>query len=280
MSRQNYYARRKDRQRQKVDGELVAELVRQERQVQPRLGGRKLCFMLKEVLAEAGVELGRDRFFEVLRKHELLLEHKPASYPCTTDAHHCLPIFSNEIKDLKVSRANEVWVGDLTYVRTEAGFMYLALLTDKSSRKVVGYHCGESLGTEGCLKALKQALKEMPRGARPIHHSDRGTQYCCHEYVKELKDNGLRVSMTESNHCAENALAERMNGILKSEYGLGEEFKTKEQARQAVDQAVYLYNTRRPHTALNYRTPQEAHEEAGTAPERKTKVRSKKMAGE
>lgn len=260
ISRQNYYARRKARQRQAVDSGLVVALVVQERKIQPRLGTRKLHFLLKATLAKEGVKLGRDRLFEVLREGELLLERVPGEYPRTTNSYHCLPVFTNQIKDLKVSKSNQIWVGDLTYLRTEAGFLYLALLTDKSSRKVVGYHCGDTLEAQGCVEALKKALVDLPKGARPIHHSDRGTQYCCHEYVKLLAARGLGISMTESNHCAENALAERMNGILKSEYALGQEFKTKASARLAVDQAVNLYNTRRPHTALAYRTPEEVHQ--------------------
>jgi putative transposase len=259
ISRQNYYARRKARQRRRVDAELVVALVMAERQIQPRLGTRKLHFMLKGVLVQEGVLLGRDRFLEVLRPAGLLLAPKPAEYPCTTNSEHCLPVFSNRIKGLAVSKPNEVWVGDLTYVRTEVGFLYLALLTDKVSRKVVGYHCGDTLEAGGCLAALKHALADLPAGATPIHHSDQGTQYCCHEYVNCVVAHGLSVSMTETDHCAENALAERMNGILKSEYGLGRQFKTKAGARLAVDQAVHLYNTRRPHTALGYRTPQAVH---------------------
>lgn len=259
MTRQNYYARRKARQSRRVEGELVVALVIEERKIQPRLGTRKLHFLFKGVLAREGVRLGRDRFLEVLREHDLLLEPKPAEYPCTTNSHHCLPVFTNRIKGLEVSKPNEVWVGDLTYVRTEMGFLYLALLTDKKSRKVVGYHCGETLAAGGCLEALKQALADLPAGSKPIHHSDQGTQYCSHEYVNWVETHGLSVSMTQTDHCAENALAERMNGILKSEYGLGGQFKTKANARLAVDQAVHLYNTRRPHTALGYRTPQEAH---------------------
>ncbi len=259
ITRQNYYARRKARQRHRVDAELVVALVLAERQIQPRLGTRKLHFMLKGRLVKEGVWLGRDRFLEVLRQAGLLLEPKPAAYPCTTNSHHCLPVFSNRIKGLAVSQPNEVWVGDLTCVRTAMGFLFLALLTDKRSRKVVGYHCGETLAAGGCLAALKQAVAAMPAGATPIHHSDRGTQYCCHEYVNWAVAHGLSVSMTETDHCAENALAERMNGILKSEYGLGGEFKTKAGARLAVDQAVHLYNTRRPHTALEMRTPAEVH---------------------
>lgn len=260
ISRQNYYARRKARQRQAVDSGLVLALVIQERKIQPRLGTRKLHFLLKGMLAKEGVKLGRDRFFEVLRQGELLLERLPAAYPHTTNSYHGLPVFTNRIKDLEVTQSNQVWVGDLTYLRTEAGFLYLSLLTDKSSRKVVGYHCGDTLEAQGSVEALKKALVDLPKGAKPIHHSDRGTQYCCHEYVKLLSTRGLGISMTENNHCAENALAERMNGILKSEYALGQEFKTKECARLAVDQAVHLYNTRRPHTALAYKTPEEAHQ--------------------
>ena len=259
ISRQNYYARRKARQRRGVDAELVEALVIAERRIQPRLGTRKLHFMLKGILVQEGVFLGRDRFLEVLRPAGLLLAPKPAEYPCTTNSQHSLPVFSNRIKGLAVSQPNEVWVGDLTCVRTEVGFLYLALLTDKVSRKVVGYHCGNTLEAGGCLAALKNALADLPAGATPIHHSDQGTQYCCHEYVNCVVAHGLSVSMTETDHCAENALAERMNGILKSEYGLGGQFKTKAGARLAVDQAVRLYNTRRPHTALGYRTPQEVH---------------------
>jgi transposase InsO family protein len=259
ISRQNYYARRQARQRRAVDAELVEALVLAERQLQPRLGARKLHFMLKGTLAQAGVVLGRDGFIEVLRQKGLLLEPQPAEYPCTTNSHHCLPVFRNRIKGLAVSKPNEVWVGDLTYIRTAMGFLFLALLTDKRSRKVVGYHCGETLEAGGCLAALKNAVAEMPAGATPIHHSDQGTQYCSHEYVNWVVAHGLSMSMTETDHCAENALAERVNGILKSEYGLGGEFKTKAEALLAVDQAIHLYNTRRPHTALGYRTPQEAH---------------------
>ena len=259
MSRQNFYFRRKERERREVDEGLVVALVQRERQLQTRLGTRKLWGMLQKDLAAAGVTIGRDRLFEVLRQRELLVPPRSAEFPRTTNSHHYLPVFTNRIKDLEVKRPNEVWVGDITYLRTEAGFLYLALLTDKASRKIVGYHCGDSLESEGCLRALEKALGDLPEGARPIHHSDRGSQYCCHRYVDRLQKRGLGISMTEVDHCAENALAERMNGILKSEYGLGREFRTKADAHLAVDQAVHLYNTRRPHTALKFRVPAEVH---------------------
>jgi transposase InsO family protein len=151
------------------------------------------------------------------------------------------------------------WAADMTYLRTREGFVYLALLTDMRSRKIVGYHCGDTLEAAVCVKALEMALESLPGDAAPIHHSDRGTQYCSHEYVNRLRSRGLSISMTERNHCAENALAERMNGILKSEYSLGMKFETKQQAVRAVEQAVHLYNTRRPHLALNYAVPEAVH---------------------
>ena len=259
MSRQNYYARRTLRSRRCVDGELVMQLVRQERQWQPRLGARKLRVLLRDPLAKAGVRMGRDRFLEVLREYDLLLLPRRSESPRTTNSYHTLPIFTNLIKALVVSRPNEVWVVDLTYLRTEEGFMFLALLTDKMSRHIVGHHCSDSLESIGCQHALRMALKQLPDGVRPIHHSDRGCQYCCHDYVEMAQAGGLTMSMTEVNHCAENALAERMNGILKAEYGLDQRFKTKAHTMKAVAEAIRLYGTRRPHSALGYRFPAQVH---------------------
>jgi len=259
MSRQNYYQRRQERQEQAVDAELIMELVQAERRVQPRLGARKLLVVLAGPLAKAGVKVGRDRFFEVLRLGGLWLERLPREQPQTTSSYHCLPVFANLVKGREIRRPNEVWVSDLTYVRTEEGFLYLALVTDKFSRKIVGYHCGDTLEAIGCVDALGMALKDLPAGSHPIHHSDQGSQYCCHEYINALRARGRKISMTEQDHCAENALAERMNGIPKGEYGLGQTIKTKAQARQLADEGVALYNARRPHTALNYQMPDAVH---------------------
>ena len=234
-------------------------LVVEERRVQPRLGTRKLHRILQERLTEVGVKVGRDRLFELLEERGLLVQAQSAEYPRTTNSYHCLPVFTNQIKDLQVAHCHQVWVVDLTYIRTEEGFLFLAMLTDKYSRKIIGDHCSDTLEAEGCVQALDMALAQLPAGVYPIHHSDRGTQYCCHEYVNRLVDQGLTVSMTETNHCAENALAERMNGILKSEYLLGRTFKTKADARRAVAQSIQLYNTRRPHTALDYDFPARVH---------------------
>lgn len=260
MSRQNYYARRRQRERRAVDGELVARLVMRERCQQPRLGARKLHHMLHGELAEAGVRLGRDRLFEELRRRDLLLKPLAAAWPRTTQSYHSLPVFRNLLKERPVEAPNVAWVSDITYLRTQEGFLYLSLITDRYSRKVVGWHADDKLETGGCLRALAGAIAELPAGCRPIHHSDRGCQYCSHEYVQQLQEHGLGISMTETDHCAENALAERLNGILKQEYGLGLEFKTKAQAREAVRQSIELYNTRRPHLALGYRVPAEVHQ--------------------
>jgi transposase InsO family protein len=259
MTRQNYYARRQQRQRRAVDGEVVAGLVRRERRLQPRLGTRKLYHLLKPELEAAGVHLGRDRMFEELRQRQLLLEPLPAPYPHTTQSCHTLPVFRNLIRARELTAPNQVWVSDLSYLRTLEGFLYLALITDKYSRKIVGWHVGDTLEAAGCVRALERALADLPAGSRPIHHSDQGSQYCCHEYVQRLQERGLPISMTEGNHCAENALAERMNGILKQEYGLGVEFPSKAAARQAARQGIRLYNTRRPHRSMGMKTPAEVH---------------------
>jgi len=258
MSRQNYYKDHNRRKRKKVDEGLVEKLVEAERAVQPRLGGRKLYFMLKSELETAGVSIGRDRFFNVLRTNKLLLSPLPKS-PRTTNSRHSLPVYRNTIKEIELTGPNQVWVSDITYIRTAEDFLYLSLITDKYSRKIVGYHLGETLETEECLRALEMALEKKPANARIIHHSDRGCQYCSHRYVNELKKHGFEISMTEENHCSENALAERVNGILKQEYWLGSRFRSIEQACSAVAEAIYLYNVWRPHMALNYKTPEQVH---------------------
>ena len=258
MSRQNYYAGRRQRQRILIEEDLIVALVMRERRMQPRLGGRKLAFMLKEELLELGVEIGRDRFFALLGERNLLIVRKPGRAR-TTDSRHSLPVFHNLLQSTTISGPNEGWVSDLTYIRTEAGFLYASLITDVFSRMIVGAHIGDNLEAEGCLEALRKALKDLPQGKHPLHHSDRGSQYCCHQYVDCLREAKLPISMTEVCHCYENAMAERVNGIIKQEYEMDRTFRTKEQARGAFKQAVWLYNHRRPHTALGYAYPATVH---------------------
>ena len=259
MTRQNFHKARKVREKWELDADFIVGLVFRERSEQPRLGGRKLYSILKAELESAGISIGRDRFFEVLRDNNLLIEPSKRSTR-TTDSYHTLPVFTNTFKEMDLTGPNEAWVSDITYIRVKGSFIYLSLITDAWSRKIVGFHAGNSLESIGCQKALEMALKGLPAGKYPVHHSDRGCQYCCHAYVNMLKDADMGISMTEENHCYENALAERVNGILKDEYSLSSVFASQKQATEAIAQAVRLYNNKRPHTSLGYKTPASVHE--------------------
>lgn len=270
MTPQNYYARRVARSRREVDVGLVLELVRMERREQPRLGVRKLYHLIKPELRKAGVKMGRDRCYAELKKLGLLVERRPSEWPKTTRFDRTLPVFKNLVKGRKLTGRNQVWVADITYIRTEEDFVYLALETDLWSHKIVGWALRRSLQTQVCLQALNQALRGRKKrcrkkGRRPIHHSDRGCQFASHAFVGRAQGAGLRLSMTEKNHSAENAVAERINGILKQEYYLDTTFKNYRQAQEACERAIMLYNTRRPHSTLGLRTPEQVHRGGSTA---------------
>ena len=258
MSRQNFYKTRTVRNKAEVDAELIEQLVRGERSLQPRLGGRKLFKILHPVLENAGIKAGRDRFFDILREKGLLVPPLPKS-PRTTRFEPSLPVFRNLVAGLELTGPNQAWAADITYIRTDEGFLYLSLITDMWSRKIIGFHVGDSLETEGALLALAMALSTLKYGVKPMHHSDRGCQYASHLYVEKLRRAELQISMTEELHCYENAMAERVNGILKQEYYIGSCFRNKNQAKATVKEAVYLYNTRRPHKSLDYETPEKMH---------------------
>lgn len=266
ISRQAVYKARKRRSVREVQEELTVHLVQRVRAEHPRLGARKLLHRITPELLEAGVVApGRDAFFALLGRKGLLIEKKRAFVPRTTDSRHRFALHGNLLMKEGCEEPRgpgELWLSDLTYLRTEEGFCYLALVMDGYSRKVVGFHASASLEMEGALLALRMAQKSLLPGQAPIHHSDRGCQYACHAYVEELMRLGCRVSMTEENHCYENAKAERLNGILKHEYGLCATFKTRKEAERAAKQAVYLYNTGRPHLMLEMKTPEEAHRDA------------------
>lgn len=254
MTRQNFYKSRRQRQRREIDESLILSLVHQERALQPRLGARKLLRRLRRELELAGVSIGRDRFLGLLWEHDLLVVCKRRSAG-TTDSRHGWRVYENLLKNMTLTGPNQALVSDITYIRTREGFMYLSLVMDAFSRKIVGYDCSDGLEAEGAMRALSMALKQLPSGHNAIHHSDRGCQYCCHEYVGMLERAGVRISMTQENHCYENAQAERLNGILKQEYGLGDTFLFKREVPAAVAQAAWLYNESRPHEALGYEYP-------------------------
>jgi putative transposase len=241
----------------------VLRYVRGIRARQPRMGTRKMYALLSSMIYENGIRMGRDKFFTLLREHELLVEpHR--RWARTTDSGHAYRTHPNLIKGYEPSGPEQIWSGDMTYIATEQGFAYVSLITDMYSRKVMGYHVHGTLETEGPLRALHMALKHRKhRETRLIHHSDRGIQYCSDTYVGLLRRNGIQISMSAPGNPYENAVAERVNGIIKTEYCLDSCFRTIEQVRQAVREAVRLYNTERPHASCDYLTPEEAHRRHG-----------------
>lgn len=213
------------------------------------------------MLQASGISVGRDTLFRTLAEHDLLVRPKKKTVR-TTYYDENLPVFRNLLYDLEPTQAHQVWVSDVTFIATDEGFTYLSLITDRVSRRIVGWNAGDTNAATECIKALQMAIAQLPKERCPIHHSDRGSQYCCHEYVAVLRNRGLSVSMTEQNHCYENCYAERVNGILKDEFNLDGKFRTRAQARFAIAQAVCTYNGRRPHSSLNLQTPDQVH---GTA---------------
>jgi putative transposase len=192
-------------------------------------------------------------------RDECLLIKRKRKYAKTTNSEHGFKTYQNKIKELAILKPNQVWVSDITYIRTRTGFMYLALITDLFSRKIIGYDISDSLEAEGCKRALKRALSMVTDSKGIIHHSDRGIQYCCREYIKILKKNKMEVSMAAKGDCYENAVAERVNGILKGEYDLGMRFISKKIAVKATKEAVNLYNNLRLHSSINFRTPEQIY---------------------
>jgi len=242
----------------------------------PRIGTRKLHYMLQEKLGLHGITAGRDKLFDLLADYGLLVRRRKRKRVFTTNSSHPFKKYPNLIKELQAERPNCLWVSDITYISLEDKFCYLSLVTDAYSRNITGYCLYPTLQQEGPLLALQNALAIL--GGKPgkplIHHSDRGLQYCSTKYITLLEDNSITISMTEKGDPYENAIAERVNGILKEEFGLDGEFKNFEQAKAAVDHAVHTYNNLRPHASCNYLTPQAAHQLTGAIPRRwKPKIR-------
>jgi len=232
----------------------VLELVKNERIEQPRVGTKKLYIALNTSFEERCLKIGRDKLFDILRENNLLIKRKKASCR-TTDSYHRFHKYKNLVKDMTVTAPNQVWVSDITYIRTVNGFCYLALITDMYSRKIVGFDVSDSLELAGCLRALQKALWHARPAAGLVHHSDRGIQYCSNQYVNELKNRDIKISMTEENHCYENAIAERVNGILKDEFYLDQCFFSLKNAQLATKNAINIYNNKRLHLSLDFKTP-------------------------
>ena len=260
ISRSGYYKQLKSSERSNMEETIVIDLVQELRHLMPRIGGKKMYYLLKKDLQAVG-KMGRDKFFDILRKHELLILRK-RSYTKTTNSYHRFYCWKNQIKHIEFTGSNECWVSDITYLRTLHGFVYLFLITDLYSRKIVGWNLSTSLSIEGGLLALSMALRQRQDKTIPLtHHSDRGIQYCCNAYVKELQKNKITISMTEENHCYENSTAERVNGILKDEFMLDSVFKDSTDAQKAVKESIRIYNDCRPHWSLALRTPSAVHQQ-------------------
>ena len=260
LSRNGYYKSLQSEQEQHLSQEVVLGLVGEVRRRMPRVGGKKLYNMLKSDLEQV-TKIGRDKFFDILRRNNLLVERK-RNYTVTTNSFHRFYKYKNLLYDREITRPNTCWVCDITYIRTEGKFVYLFLITDAFSRKIVGYSLSESLSIEGAVISLKMALRQRDKSVMLIHHSDRGIQYCSNDYVALLLKNKVQISMTQENHCYENAKAERVNGILKDEFLLDSTFKDFQSAQKAVKQAIETYNGFRPHWALKLKTPDEVHRQA------------------
>ena len=255
LTRDAYYKYQKRKVKSDREVEKVLELVKERRKELPREGVRKLHYVLQEEFKEHKLKIGRDRLFKILRMQNMLIRPKRSSVR-TTNSYHHFHTYNNLIKSFTPTHSNQVWVSDITYIRLVRGFCYLALITDVYSRKIVGYDISDSLELAGCLRALKIALRQARPETGLIHHSDRGVQYCSHQYTQLLHKFNIRISMTEQDHCYENAIAERVNGILKDEFYIDQIFLNLDIAKKACKNAIHIYNTKRLHLSLGYKTPE------------------------
>ena len=257
-TRQAYYKHRIHKENNLAEEKKILAAVIEIRKRQPMIGARKIQYLLRQQRKQLGICIGRDRLFSLLRENNLLIAAQK-KYVKTTNSYHRFHKYRNLIKELDITKPDQVYVADITYVTIIDGFCYLSLITDLFSRKIVGYCLSQSLGIDGCLTALRMALNGVAHPANLIHHSDRGIQYCSQAYVELLNNQNIKISMTEQNHVYENAVAERINGILKTEFLLGETLTSFKIAQQLVAEAIHIYNSERPHLSLNYQTPDEVH---------------------
>lgn len=254
----------KARKRQKQKDELLApvkSMVQFWRSLMPKVGTRKLYHLIKPELEEAEIKLGRDGLFDYLRVEGLLVKPR-RSYTKTTNSRHWMKKHPNLLKEYQSSRAEEVLVSDITYVTTDAGTHYLSLTTDAYSRKIMGYELSNEMKANDVVKALKMSVKNRQYQRKMIHHSDRGSQYCSEEYQSVLRANNIKPSMIDGYDCYQNALAERVNGILKNEL-LIYQCKDRKELQTLVDESIYIYNELRPHLSLGMKTPSQVHNEKG-----------------
>lgn len=260
-TRQAFYGNNKHHLQKVYEGELIIQQVIKHREFQPRIGTRKLIVLMQDFAKEHQLNLGRDALFDLLREHHLLIRSRKRNVQ-TTFSRHRFKKYKNLVRDFVPLAPNLLWVSDITYIVVADGFGYLSLITDAYSRKIVGYYLSKTLEASGSINALLMALTGCEDVANLMHHSDRGVQYCCYDYVKILTDKSIKISMTENGDPLENAIAERVNGILKCEL-LQEKYKSFEDAKNSIEKAGNIYNTLRPHSSCDMLTPIEAHKKHG-----------------
>lgn len=258
LSRQGIYQADNRSKKRRKELAQVKPLVQEIRMKMPRIGTRKLYYLLKDDFRNLGIKIGRDAFFEYLRSEHLLIKPKK-NYTKTTHSKHWLRKYPNLLLEVQLERSEQVFVSDITYIKSRERTHYLSLVTDAYSRKIVGYKLSDDMSSENVVKALRMAVKTRKTNKPLIHHSDRGLQYCSSIYQTELKSNGIIPSMTDGYDCYQNALAERINGILKQEFLIQKCNNTKE-LEVVIRESINTYNNQRPHLSLKMKTPNFVHE--------------------
>ena len=240
---------------------LILQEIDAIRKHQPRCGGRKLFIMLQPFFKQHNITMGRDKFFDLLKKNKLLVRKTKRNVYTTMSKHH-YHRYCNLVKGFSPMKAHELWVSDITYIPLKERFAYLFLITDAYSRKIVGYHVSDDMKVSSAVLALKKALAQKPPETIVIHHSDRGIQYCSNEYVSLLQQSNAMISMTESGDPLENAIAERVNGILKTEL-ISTYYNDIDAASIHISRCITIYNFRRRHASLNWQIPADVHTQKG-----------------
>ena len=259
-SKQAYYKSIHLKQLKSLNGSVIKSKVMSIRREMPRVGTRKLYYLLKESFCRDGISIGRDRLFDLLRQQGLLIVKKK-KYTKTTDSKHWMRRYPNLIKQLELNSPEQLWVADITYLSLKDRYCYLHLVTDAYSKQIMGYNVSATLAASETLKALQMALNNRKYQRNLIHHSDRGLQYCSAGYVKTLQQKSVAISMTEDGSPYDNAIAERLNGILKDEYGLDHVFDNRLQLDLQVQQSINSYNHHRPHESNYMLTPVQMHQQ-------------------
>jgi transposase InsO family protein len=260
-SPQAYYKHNKKALINQVNEKFILEQIDAIRKHQPRCGGRKLFIMLQPFFKEHNISMGRDKFFDVLKRNKLLVRRTKRSVH-TTDSKHHFYRYPNLVKGFTPLKAHELWVADITYIPLKERFAYLFLITDAYSRKIVGFHVSDDMKVNSAVVALKKALAQKPPETIVIHHSDRGIQYCSTEYVNLLQQHHAMISMTNNGDPLENAIAERINGILKTEL-ISSYYNDIDAAVIHITRCITIYNYRRRHSSLNWQIPAEVHNQKG-----------------